>query len=431
MEAGGSGRAVAAIAPAFRLAIRCSPTPCASPPWPTERRTSTGNRIGVPHWWRRVTSKRQCFLTGVWGVGASWMHSTDHVRVTNDGTNWWIDGAVETSQLGNSRGYASAMCVDMPTGTWVGTGVWGAGDSSLIDRECGLGFHRDGLRTHRSTRRFMANDWTDGALINWPSSIPGWWTLSLKNGKKAWVTCMQSRRGTLPDANEFANVGQKGASPAPFTTLRTSDKKAIDAHVSTSLKYTSAKSTKARVENSTAVRVTNGADANIATLDESVANRRKVNAVVGGHVGFLDPHALTVLNHGKATDGRAAGRHQGFRIVQGRAAIETYAQEQSVGVKIVKFFERSSAPLAELQCVLRRDVRCVTTIGAHGHQRMVAPSRPRINAKSLRDGSHGRRRRPRIRILAGLLEASICSVTPPASPGCRSARALSAAHGSR
>jgi hypothetical protein len=38
---------------------------------------------------------------------------------------------------------------------------------------------------------FTANDWSDGAVINWPPAIPGWWTLSLKNGKKAWVTCVQ------------------------------------------------------------------------------------------------------------------------------------------------------------------------------------------------------------------------------------------------
>ena len=38
---------------------------------------------------------------------------------------------------------------------------------------------------------FTANDWTDGALINWPSVFPGYWKVALKNGKKVWVTCMQ------------------------------------------------------------------------------------------------------------------------------------------------------------------------------------------------------------------------------------------------
>jgi hypothetical protein len=138
-----------------------------------------------------VTPKRRCFLTGVWGVGASWMDGDDYVRVTNDGTNWWIDGAVNTSQLGSSHGYASAMCVDMPTGTSVSSWTWytndpGSWTPNVGYDSTGMACALTGVQGH-----FTANDWTDGALINWPSSFPGYWKVALKNGKKAWVTCMQ------------------------------------------------------------------------------------------------------------------------------------------------------------------------------------------------------------------------------------------------
>jgi len=161
--------------------------------------TAVANRTNNVTWqsdWGKtflaaVTPNRQCFLTGVWGVGGSWMSNTDHVRVTNDGSNWWIDGTVNTSSLGNSRGYASAICVDMPANTWVGTGVWSVADPGSTTFNAGwdstgMACALTGVQGH-----FTANDWSDGAVINWPAAIPGWWTLSLKNGKKAWVTCVQ------------------------------------------------------------------------------------------------------------------------------------------------------------------------------------------------------------------------------------------------
>ncbi len=140
-----------------------------------------------------VTAARQCFLSGVWGTAGAWASSNAYARVTNDGTNWFLQSNLNTVFTGDNWG-AMATCFDVPAGTWVGTGVWNAPDPGTVTANigwdsspvtlmaCGL----TGIQGH-----FTANDYSDGALINPPSAFPGWWTMTLKNGKKAWVTCLQ------------------------------------------------------------------------------------------------------------------------------------------------------------------------------------------------------------------------------------------------
>jgi hypothetical protein len=136
-----------------------------------------------------VTSKRQCFLTGLFGVEGSWTNDSDKVRVSNDGSSWSISSSFSGSSYHSAGG--RGRCVDMPSDTWVGTGEWHASDPGTYTVNIGwdsamMGCALTGVKGH-----FKTNDWYDGALIDWPSAFPGWWTMTLENGKKAWVTCVQ------------------------------------------------------------------------------------------------------------------------------------------------------------------------------------------------------------------------------------------------
>jgi hypothetical protein len=35
------------------------------------------------------------------------------------------------------------------------------------------------------------SSWTDGAMLNWPSGLTGWWTVDAYNGKTAYGACLQ------------------------------------------------------------------------------------------------------------------------------------------------------------------------------------------------------------------------------------------------
>ena len=135
-----------------------------------------------------VTANRECFLREVSGYTGSWSSSAAHVRVMKQAGNW----VLESSNLGVASGvpWLTAICVDIPAGTWVGTGLWAASNPGTYTANilyegspgvCGL----NGV-----TGPIKNNDWSDGAMIDWPASSPGTWTMTVKNGKTGFVTCL-------------------------------------------------------------------------------------------------------------------------------------------------------------------------------------------------------------------------------------------------
>ena len=136
-----------------------------------------------------ATANRQCFLADVRGYRGSWQSSAASVRTYVENGNWYLEAknigtAVDSSLF-------AALCVDVPPGSWVGTGAWGAANpgSGTVNVAFESNVMACGLTGIQGPLTF--NDWADGALLNWPASSPGTWTMSLKDGKTGFVTCVE------------------------------------------------------------------------------------------------------------------------------------------------------------------------------------------------------------------------------------------------
>ncbi|WP_433926655.1 hypothetical protein AB3662_27460 [Sorangium cellulosum] len=130
--------------------------------------------------------RRRCFLAALRGIDGAWSHPDDYARVFPSGSNWWAGGEQHTSVL---EARFTSVCVDFPEGT-----VFTAGSASALPGQTktkvitsGTGIKGCGL-TH-VTGAFNNDSWTDGVIINPPSTIDGDWTITVSNGKAAMYTC--------------------------------------------------------------------------------------------------------------------------------------------------------------------------------------------------------------------------------------------------
>lgn len=135
-----------------------------------------------------VVANRQCFLARVSGYSGTWFSSSASVRLLKQNGNW----VLSSSNLGVTAGipFLNAVCVDVPAGTWVGTGALGTGNpgtaTATMLAEAGPGVC--GLTGVSGPLKY--NAWGDGAMLSWPARSPGNWTIQVKNGKSGWVTCL-------------------------------------------------------------------------------------------------------------------------------------------------------------------------------------------------------------------------------------------------
>jgi hypothetical protein len=180
-------------------------------PWPVNARAicigTVANRTDPVTWSSGaaavpvapVTANRQCFLTKVTGGSENWVYEGEGVGLVRknnplalNATWWYLTGTVSADLFTGDKATASAACVDMPAGTTVtsfdppAVPDPGSHTTNLVYDSAGA---LCGLRGVSGP--FVGDSWTDGALISWPASFPGTWTLSLTNGKGAHVTCMQ------------------------------------------------------------------------------------------------------------------------------------------------------------------------------------------------------------------------------------------------
>jgi hypothetical protein len=137
-----------------------------------------------------VAPNRQCFLQGIYGLEGTWTHWHDYIEIGNDGQMWWIQGSMQPAASG-AFGYVDAVCVDLPGGTQV-TDI----DASAPDPGSALGvpvawgdWMACGLTGISGA--LDTSSWTDGAMLNWPSGLTGWWTVDAYNGKTAYGACLQ------------------------------------------------------------------------------------------------------------------------------------------------------------------------------------------------------------------------------------------------
>jgi hypothetical protein len=133
-----------------------------------------------------VTSNSRCFLTEVSGGDDSWNVDSDSARITQVNSSW-----VLSVQATGMFTRVSARCVDLPAEASVTTAHLSVADpgSTTLNwayDSAGMACMLTGIKGHLN-----ANSWSDGALLNLPTSFPGWWTLHLENGKSAWATCAE------------------------------------------------------------------------------------------------------------------------------------------------------------------------------------------------------------------------------------------------
>lgn len=135
-----------------------------------------------------VKANRQCFLARVSGYSGTWFSSAARVRLLKQNGSWVLDSA----NLGVSAGIPlmSAVCVDIPAGTWVGTGNWGAGNPGTVNAITLFEGAPGICALSGVSGPLKYNAWDDGAMITWPAKSPGNWTIQVKNGKTGFVTCL-------------------------------------------------------------------------------------------------------------------------------------------------------------------------------------------------------------------------------------------------
>ena len=122
-----------------------------------------------------------------------------------------------------------------------------------------------------------------------------------------------------------------------------------------------------------AVGVSDAARRHLAGGHEGPADFGEVATAVSAHLRHVDPGAAPVDLGQHPHDLRAA------------------ALDERLGE-----MELRAATFAERQRVLAGDHFCEPAVGAHGHQRVMAPPRAWVGAERLGDGAHGRRGRPRV-----------------------------------
>jgi hypothetical protein len=131
----------------------------------------------------------QCFLQNVYGLNGTWT-SDNYIYIWNDGLMWYIKGTLKPDANGNT-GWAGAVCVDLPDGTQLtpfGASAPNPG-SSLGAPAASGNWMACGLQGIFGT--LDTSSWTDGAMLNWPPGLTGWWTVDTWNGKAAWGNCLQ------------------------------------------------------------------------------------------------------------------------------------------------------------------------------------------------------------------------------------------------
>ena len=140
-------------------------------------------------------SARQCFLSGLWGVGGSWNSSSNFARVvkrtlpdlTHPTTGWYIEANLPSPADG-SHPRVEARCVDFPGNTIFSSGTVTASQvtkTSAITSGAGV----KACALTEITGAFNVNAWNDGVLMSFPAKIDGNWSLTVTSGKSAKFAC--------------------------------------------------------------------------------------------------------------------------------------------------------------------------------------------------------------------------------------------------
>ncbi|XXT25374.1 hypothetical protein WME94_27985 [Sorangium sp. So ce429] len=143
-------------------------------------------------------NRRQCFLSGLWGVDGAWDHSWNFARVrkvtttsgTHPTTGWYIEGYLLPSDVDGSRPEIFARCVDFPVGTTFESDYVETEAGEMETKTISSGTHTKACALTGVYGALNQNHWTDGVLIYEPAAPGGQWTIKAANGKSAEYVCV-------------------------------------------------------------------------------------------------------------------------------------------------------------------------------------------------------------------------------------------------
>ncbi len=142
-------------------------------------------------------TKRQCFLSGVWGVAGSWNSSNRFARVrrvtTTDNTHptpgWYIEANLPRASDG-SNPLVRARCVDFALVTTITSGTTPVSQvTKTYTLTSGPGIKACALMGIQGA--FKENSWNDGVIMHPPTNINGNWSLTVTKGKSATWACVK------------------------------------------------------------------------------------------------------------------------------------------------------------------------------------------------------------------------------------------------
>ncbi|WP_437815209.1 hypothetical protein [Sorangium sp. So ce1078] len=146
-------------------------------------------------------NRRQCFLAGLLGSEGSWNSADNYAMVIKVTTpappqyktpGWYIVGNLLRSSINNADAPSiQASCVDFPEGTEFSSGWVDASEGGTKTEVIASGPGIKACALVSVFGAFNQNSWTDGVLINQPSTVDGTWTMTVSAGKSAQWACMK------------------------------------------------------------------------------------------------------------------------------------------------------------------------------------------------------------------------------------------------
>jgi len=144
-----------------------------------------------------IQAGRQCFLSGIYGVDGSWINANTYARIrkvttvdpTHPTPGWYIESNLQNAPSG-SRPMIKFSCIDFPANHFFTSGTTQIKSTTqTINLTTGTGVKACGLTGIQGA--FNVNSWTDGVIMNFPTSSTGDWSLTVSPQKSASWLCVK------------------------------------------------------------------------------------------------------------------------------------------------------------------------------------------------------------------------------------------------
>jgi hypothetical protein len=140
-------------------------------------RTGDPSLVEIPN-----SAGKACFLSSITGQYGTWNNSNHSMRLFRFGGGDWLLSASSPPNPFGAYTTVKVVCFNPPANLSLATGslVPGLGNHVLYDSNASVFCGLTGI-----SGAIFSNDWDDGVLLNWPPTIPGWWTSFITDSAKS------------------------------------------------------------------------------------------------------------------------------------------------------------------------------------------------------------------------------------------------------